>query len=237
MLAGRNISVTHVALSSTRVMATCSLLGQAAGCAAALAASKGITPREAAAKHTGAIQKILMDHGVFLPHKKREVSCLTRSAILNITDAEREILLNGMERPRTDIKENSITQKIDDELRLRFGKPEKINSLRLCFDPDFTRESISDNKKMRVFAMKLHTGKDFKPVRVASTLVKDFVVYADGKEVARVENNYRRLVNVPLNVTARELAIKWISTHGSNDIRLFSVDVQEEVNDLFSIQP
>ena len=36
MMAGRNVSVTHVALGSTRLMATCGLLGQAVGTAAAL---------------------------------------------------------------------------------------------------------------------------------------------------------------------------------------------------------
>jgi hypothetical protein len=232
MFAGRNISVTHVALSSTRVMATCSLLGQAAGCAAAVAALKGITPREAALRYTATIQKILMDHGVFLPHIRREVSKLTQRAVFNITDNERKRLLNGVERPRVEADENSITQKIDDELTLHFDKPEKITSLRLCFDPDFTRESISDNKKMRVFAMKLHTGKDFKPVKVASTLVKDFIVYVDGKEVARVENNFQRLVSVKLNTTANDISIKWISTHGAKEVRLFSVDVQGEENHL-----
>jgi hypothetical protein len=232
MFAGRNISVTHVALSSTRVMATCSLLGQAAGCAAAVAALKGITPREAALRYTATIQKILMDHGVFLPHIRREVSKLTQRAVFNITDNERKRLLNGVERPRVEADENSITQKIDDELTLHFDKPEKITSLRLCFDPDFTRESISDNKKMRVFAMKLHTGKDFKPVRVASTLVKDLIVYVDGKEVARVENNFQHLVSLNLNTTANDISIKWISTHGAKEVRLFSVDVQGEENHL-----
>ena len=226
MFAGRNISVTHVALSSTRVMATCSLLGQAAGCAAAVSVQNGLAPREMAKRYTTTVQKILMEHGVFLPHIKHEASKLTKRAVFNITDEEREILLNGMERPRTDIKENSITQKINDELKLCFDKPEKITTLRLCFDPDFTRASISDNKKMRVFAMKLHTGKDFKPVRVASTLVKDFIVYADGKEIARVENNFHRLVSIELHTMASNIAIKWISTHGAEDIRLFSVDVQ-----------
>lgn len=232
MFAGRNISVTHVALSSTRVMATCSLLGQAAGCAAAVAALKGITPREATLRYTATIQKILMDHGVFLPHIRREVSKLTQRAVFNITDNERKRLLNGVERPRVEADENSITQKIDDELTLHFDKPEKITSLRLCFDPDFTRESISDNKKMRVFAMKIHTGKDFKPVKVASTLVKDFIVYVDGKEVARVENNFQHLVSVKLNTTANDISIKWISTHGAKEVRLFSVDVQGEENHL-----
>lgn len=225
MFAGRNISATHVALSSTRVMATCALLGQAAGCTAAMAIKKRLSPRETALEYTGDIQKILMDHGVFLPHIKCEVSELTKRAVFNIADHERNILLNGLERPRKKAEENSITQNIGDTLTMRFERAEKISTLRLCFDPDFTRTSISDNKKMRVFAMKLHTGKDFKPVRVANTLIKDFVVYADGKEVARVENNFCRLVHVPLNVTATELSIKWLATNGAESVRLFSVDV------------
>lgn len=36
--AGRNISVMHLAMSSTRVMGTCAILGQAVGTAAAIAA-------------------------------------------------------------------------------------------------------------------------------------------------------------------------------------------------------
>lgn len=40
MFAGRNISMTHAAMSSTRVMATCALLGQAVGTAAALAVER-----------------------------------------------------------------------------------------------------------------------------------------------------------------------------------------------------
>lgn len=225
MFAGRNISTTHVALSSTRVMGTCSLLGQAAGCAAAVAVAKGISPRETAMKYTHTVQKILMDHGVFLPHIKREVSKLTKAALINVSDEERSILLNGLERPRTDINENSIIQRVGDELILRFEEPQSVNCLRLCFDPDFTRESISDNKKMRVFAMKLHTGKDFKPVRVADTLVKDFAIYVDGKEYARVENNFHRLVFVPLNTKAKVISVKWLATNGAKNVRLFSIDI------------
>jgi len=44
-MAGRDISVTHVALGTTRVMLTCAVLGQAAGTAAALCVKKNITPR------------------------------------------------------------------------------------------------------------------------------------------------------------------------------------------------
>lgn len=225
MFAGRNISVTHAALSSTRVMGTCALIGQAAGCAAAVAVDRQVTPRIAAKENLEKIQNILMDHGVFLPHIHRKTSELTLRARFNLNDGEREVLLNGIERPRTQINENSIVQNVGDCLTMSFDREEHVRSLRLCFDPDFTRESISDNKKMRVFAMKLHTGKDFKPVRVANTLVKDFVVYADGREVARVENNFHRIVKVDVDAVAREISIKWLSTNGAERVRLFSADV------------
>ncbi|MER7173233.1 FAD-dependent oxidoreductase [Streptomyces mesophilus] len=45
LFAGRNISASHVAFGSTRVMATCATLGQAAGTAAALCAASAVTPR------------------------------------------------------------------------------------------------------------------------------------------------------------------------------------------------
>ena len=45
IFAGRNISVTHAAMSSTRVMATCATIGQAAGTAAAIAVAGQTSPR------------------------------------------------------------------------------------------------------------------------------------------------------------------------------------------------
>ncbi len=52
--AGRNISVTHAALSSTRVMCTTSILGQAAGTAAALEAAGAFSPDAVRAALRGA---------------------------------------------------------------------------------------------------------------------------------------------------------------------------------------
>ena len=46
LVAGRPISVTHEALSSTRVMPTCMATGEAAGTAAAISAKKNIIPRK-----------------------------------------------------------------------------------------------------------------------------------------------------------------------------------------------
>ena len=46
MFAGRNISATHIAFATTRVMATCAAVGQGAGTAATIALQEGITPAD-----------------------------------------------------------------------------------------------------------------------------------------------------------------------------------------------
>lgn len=68
MMAGRNISVTHAALGTVRVMATCGLMGEAVGTAAALGLSRGVAPAEVAAKFAGDLQSRLLRKGCFLPH-------------------------------------------------------------------------------------------------------------------------------------------------------------------------
>ncbi len=64
VLAGRNISGTHMAHSSYRVMPICANMGQAAGIAAAAAVQIGVTPREVP---VGDIQKKLLEAGVPKP--------------------------------------------------------------------------------------------------------------------------------------------------------------------------
>lgn len=60
LLAGRDISATHVAFGSTRVMATCAVIGEGAGTAAALCHSRSITPAELAADHTDELVRTLL---------------------------------------------------------------------------------------------------------------------------------------------------------------------------------
>lgn len=60
LMAGRDISATHVAFGTTRVMATCAVLGEAAGTGAALCAAKGVTPRELHADHLEELLQTLL---------------------------------------------------------------------------------------------------------------------------------------------------------------------------------
>ncbi|MBJ9987434.1 FAD-dependent oxidoreductase [Paenibacillus sp. S28] len=60
LFAGRNISASHVAFGTTRVMATCAVMGEAAGTAAALCASKGVPPRAIYRSHLHELQQTLL---------------------------------------------------------------------------------------------------------------------------------------------------------------------------------
>ncbi len=60
LFAGRDISASHVAFGTTRVMATCAVVGQAAGTAAAMAARLGLTPAEVGASRLAELQRTLV---------------------------------------------------------------------------------------------------------------------------------------------------------------------------------
>ena len=80
---------------------------------------------------------------------------------------------------------------------------------------------------MRIYAMKLHTGKDFKPVRVANTIVKDLDVIADGKVVYKLRDNFHSLLKLPVNTKAKELKIKFLATNGAEKVHVFGIDAEE----------
>lgn len=97
MMAGRNVSVTHVALGTVRVMGTTAIMGQAAGTAAALAVRRGLTVRETAERAIGDVQQALLRDGCFLPNVGNEDAhdCARRAVVR----ASSEALLVGSGPP------------------------------------------------------------------------------------------------------------------------------------------
>jgi hypothetical protein len=87
--AGRNISVTHAAMSSSRVMATCALVGQAAGTAAAVAAQYQLTPRGVYQQRIQELKQALMEDDCYLPWNTRAVPLLSREAGLRASQVNR----------------------------------------------------------------------------------------------------------------------------------------------------
>ncbi|MEZ2346974.1 FAD-dependent oxidoreductase [Terriglobus sp. RCC_193] len=72
MMAGRNVSATHCALATVRVMATTALTGQAAGVTAALATRQKTSPAHIATVEYKRVQQQLLRDGCFLPNIRNE---------------------------------------------------------------------------------------------------------------------------------------------------------------------
>ena len=58
-MAGRDISVTHEALGTVRVMRTCGMMGEVVGMAAAICRRRGVDPRDVYEKHLGELQELM----------------------------------------------------------------------------------------------------------------------------------------------------------------------------------
>ncbi len=224
--AGRNISVTHTAMSSTRVMATCALLGQAAGTAAAIAVRDGLTPRGVYESRIRELQQALMDDDCYLPFHKRASSSLTLRGKLESDGCGVKNLTNGLERPIGE-EDNGFWGDKGCAIYFRLPKVEHLHSCRLVFDSDLERETVGANKG-EFHPMASNIPLHNSPYHVPQTMVRDFdisVKQNDGwKRVVQVSGNYQRMVRVPLDCTADEIKISFTETWGSDKIHLFSLD-------------
>ena len=81
MMAGRDISATHVAFASTRQMATCAVIGQAAGAAAYLCAKYDALPSDISENHIEELQQSLLKQDCYIPMaENRDEADRARSA-------------------------------------------------------------------------------------------------------------------------------------------------------------
>ena len=219
--AGRNISGTHAAMSSTRVMATCSLMGQAVGTAAALATAHATTPRGVYRDHLKALQQALMDDDCWLPGFAREVAALSRQARLTASAGDPEALRNGIDRAQAKTDNGWSGTPDAAWVEYAFEGVRRVTSARFTFDSDLNHRLL--NMPCRFDLHPQERG-------VPKTVIRAFrleACTADGqwREVARVDNNYQRLVRVPLNVEARAVRFVPESTWGAELAHLFAFEV------------
>lgn len=219
--AGRNISATHAAMSATRVMATCAILGQAVGTAAAIAAHARLTPRGVYRKRIQELQQTLMEDDCYLPWNQRQIPALSRKATLQASTGDPEPLRNGVDRP-VGGAHNSWSGPLHSWVEYDFGEPARVRMCRFVFDSDL-------NRKRPI--MPCSYPLRFEPLAVPQTLVRSFRVEARGLDgqwsvIARVENNYQRLVWLPVDV--RTTAVRFVPerTWGASRARVFAWDVR-----------
>lgn len=231
MMAGRNISASHAAFSSTRVMATCTVIGQAAGTAAALCTRYGLDPRGLYAdkkKLQEFQQTLLRDDQSINTVKNADSGDLALGAKITASgeteDAPAKNVVNGFVRDIPQQYVNRWSTELESDgawLELAWDKPQKIGEVQLTFDTGFQREltlSSSDGiTKGIVRAAQPETVKEY-------TLVYRSKADGEWKEIAKVTGNYRRLVRHAFApVEAQAIRLNITATNGDKLARVFEV--------------
>ena len=226
--AGRNISVTHAALSSTRVMATCAILGQAVGTAAALALREGLPPRGLGQKRIGDLQQALMADDCYLPWQRRTVPDLTKRARLTASAGDPEPLRNGVDRPVGQNDNGWAGDVGSGWLQYEFDAPTAVSRQRFVFDGDLNRAGLDEGCRRNIPCRHLLRPE---PQAVPASLTRAFRIEArepDGtwRTLARVQENHQRLVR--LETSVRTTAVRFVpeAAWGAERAHLFAWDVE-----------
>ncbi len=201
MFAGRDISATHMGLSSTRVMATCAMLGQAVGIAASMLVDYGIDPAQLRRERIAELQTKLEDDDCMLPFRWRKVSPLTAEAKCA---GEVTALKNGIDRNYAGEDNGVWLDAGDEKIVYTWEEPRHIAGARLIFDSNMT----FTGKRMRKLEMTTT------PAKMPAMLAKGFridarvgggwkTVYRDGLNILR----FRKVVFGPVDADALRLVV------------------------------
>ncbi|MBQ8388779.1 MAG: FAD-dependent oxidoreductase [Clostridia bacterium] len=224
MFAGRNISVTHVAMAASRVMATCAMLGQAAGTAAAYAKEQRISPREVTGR-IGEVQRRLMDDDCWLPGLRRKVSEACARATLEADTPDAENLRNGADRPVDNEGDNGCRVPLGGEIRYTLVGPAYVDRVRIVFDSDLDRETLKGGiQEICDCPTVCNRPLNMESYTFPSTMVRGFELAVDGEVIFKTEDNCQRLVKIPVGRVASTVILRPLTTYGDSNAHIFSFD-------------
>lgn len=226
--AGRNISMTHMAMSSIRVMATCGLLGQAVGTAAAIAVKNNLVPNQVYKERIGQLQKVLMNNDCFLPYKKRDIS----PVCVNIASFPE--LCNGEDRPNRiyGTTECGVQIKNSTAIEYNFKTPQNVSSVHIVFDSDLNRKTLPGDDCERSHATRSNVYLRSPQMHMPKTLCKDFVLKIETQStkeiIYHINDNKQRAYHFSIEQKVNAMSLTPISNWGDTDVTsLFSFDFQD----------
>ncbi|TDQ78299.1 FAD-dependent oxidoreductase [Sphingobacterium yanglingense] len=211
VMAGRNISVTHVALSTTRVMATCATMGQAIGTAVALCVKDGLTPRQLASNKSKlkAYQQLLLRQDqAILNIKNEDPLDLARQAKVSasafIPGFEAQKVIDGYNRDVQDGDSHQWRANIanrEQYIELSWGKSQKIREVEITFDSGLNRHlrlsgeygTMRNQKRgaqpemLKEYVVELYNGNSLvKKEEITNNILRKVVHSFEGLNVDRV---------------------------------------------------
>ena len=230
-MAGRNISASHVAFTSTRVMATCAVEGQAIGTAAALCASKGMAPQQLYDDKSllkTFQQELLRDDQTIKGMANADPGDLARTATVRasseVESSSAANVINGFVRDMNGEWKNRWGGPMTDSgawLELAWNAPQTLSHVQLCFDSGFSRQLTLTGqfhaRKNQIRGRQPETVKDYRLLYRDSTS-------GDWKELVAVADNYQRIRRHTFDpVKATALRIEITATNGNDEARIYEI--------------
>ncbi len=220
--AGRNISMTHMAMSSIRVMATCSLLGEAVGKAVSIAVKKDCTPNDVYINHIDYLQELLLNEDCFLPSKKRKISPSCKEAFL---EGASDIIRNTEDRIHaiynTDKNTGIYNAPKNMPITYTLKKEENISSVHIVFSSDLNRESLQGSHCERTHATRANQKLSSPQMHMPLPLCKSFTLIGElkGKKetILEVSENKKRAYHIPVNKAYDKLTLIPHCSWGESD--------------------
>ena len=227
MMAGRNISATHTAFTSARVMATCAVIGQAVGTAAAQCVESGTNPR-ALAQNPQQVsqvrQTLLRDDQTIKGLRNQDPKDLARQATVTasaeIGPALARMVIDGLVRDIPDNKGNPAevhhwAAPVSDAhapwIQLSWSEPHRIRQIQITFDSGFKRQltlTAQDSQNNTVLrAAQPETVKDYRVTWQNAS--------GASQTLATVKGNFQRLNRHRFEpVEAKSVRLEIQSTNG-----------------------
>lgn len=231
LMAGRNISASHVAFTSTRVMATCAVMGQATGTAAAFCVRHGLLPRQLASDEgrVRELQRTLLRDDQTINHRRNDDPAdLARQAHITASSeaegAPAANVLDGFVRDEPGGAVHRWSGEIGPDgawIELAWDAPQTLRRVQITFDTGFPREltlSSSDGITSGIIrAPQPETVRDYR-------LESRTDARGPWTPLAEVTQNHQRLVRHDFSpVTARAVRLHVSATNGDKLARVFEI--------------
>jgi hypothetical protein len=244
MFAGRNISATHVAFSSTRVMATCAVVGQGVGTAASMAANRDLDPVDLLSDRVAmraVQQRLLRDDALLIGRVNEDPRDLARDAKITATSelpgGDAMQIVSGQTRsiygergappgrsvPTANRWMSNPADAFPVTIRLDWPEPITPREIQIIFDTGLHRHLTLSHHDG--YTSKMHWG------RPQPETVRDYTIEALSGHawipLVDVSGNYqrRRLHRLETPLAATALRISVTATNGLDHARLCEVRV------------
>jgi hypothetical protein len=235
MFAGRNLSATHIAFSSTRVMATCAVMGEGLGTFAATALKRRL-PLEQAWRESGVVkeaQQQLLRQGAFLPGMELEGN-LAKLARISASSEQKQgkcsdvvdghtRAVHGEKGVRPDLTSAGTHRWMSEPgdgrpwLELEWEEPVSVSRITIVLDTGLHRLLMLCH--LDVVQNHMQWG------RPQAETLKEFKLIAyderGGMEIAHIRDNYQRMIQLPVTLkNLKKLRLEVIATNGLDHARV-----------------